>query len=99
MDTGGADAAPSDGAASDTAADKSDGFVAKSVWQGVSYTPYPFVLKIDKRTGYKFTGTIEWSTLDAKTKVRGSIKDGKIELEEHQVVRGGDSVSVPNKYN
>jgi hypothetical protein len=75
-----------------------DQFRAKSQWRGVCYTPFPFVLDIERRTQNNFTGTMIWPTMEnSTTKVRGSISpSGELQFEEYEVITGHDVVDVPN---
>eukprot|EP01103_Thecamoeba_quadrilineata_P012569 TRINITY_DN3278_c0_g1_i1.p1 TRINITY_DN3278_c0_g1~~TRINITY_DN3278_c0_g1_i1.p1 ORF type:complete len:506 (-),score=138.01 TRINITY_DN3278_c0_g1_i1:116-1633(-) len=66
-------------------------------------TEYPFVMKIleskDKKDKKKISGHIKWPTLKKSvTKFKGSFKNGKIEFEEYEIVKGKDEVEVPMKY-
>jgi len=77
-------------------------FQNKAELKGVYYSrTYPFTLLIQKKTGDKIFGTIEWSSLNSTiTRFKGSIdeKSNSIQFEEYEVVEG-DDVDVPNKYN
>jgi len=76
-----------------------DNFRQNSIWKGICYTPFPFELRIEKRQKDAFTGTMSWPTIeDSKTKVRGTISDGKLEFEEFEVIKGDDDVDVPNYF-
>jgi len=76
-----------------------DNFRQNSLWKGICYTPFPFTLSIEKRQKNSFTGVMSWPTIeDSKTKVRGTIADGKLEFEEYEVIKGFDDVDVPNVF-
>eukprot|EP01089_Gocevia_fonbrunei_P017795 TRINITY_DN5882_c0_g1_i1.p1 TRINITY_DN5882_c0_g1~~TRINITY_DN5882_c0_g1_i1.p1 ORF type:complete len:321 (-),score=66.03 TRINITY_DN5882_c0_g1_i1:64-1026(-) len=79
---------------------KNDFFTTSSKWKGICYTPTPFVLEIESRNGNQWGGVMTWPTIDdSKTKVKGSLCDGKVIFEEYEVASGDDiEMETPNHF-
>ncbi|EFA76146.1 BRCT domain-containing protein [Heterostelium album PN500] len=79
--------------------------LAGSEWAGVCTVDgdhYPMTLKVDTldaSTG-ELNGTLSWATLGgAITKIKGTVKEGKFDFEEYELVSGDpDEIELPNSY-
>jgi len=60
---------------------------------------FPFQLDILQVDGKKFTGSIQWPTLNnAKTKLRGTIENEVVKFEEYEAISNADDVQLPSNY-
>eukprot|EP01113_Clastostelium_recurvatum_P040758 TRINITY_DN6373_c0_g1_i1.p1 TRINITY_DN6373_c0_g1~~TRINITY_DN6373_c0_g1_i1.p1 ORF type:complete len:439 (+),score=129.21 TRINITY_DN6373_c0_g1_i1:33-1319(+) len=81
----------------------SSNLVGGSEWMGVCSYPaddeyFNFTLKVDSVKGDAVLGTIEWPTLSAKTKFKGTLKGNDFTFQEYEAIAGEDEVQLPADY-
>ncbi|EGG18952.1 hypothetical protein DFA_02692 [Cavenderia fasciculata] len=72
--------------------------VAGASFEGNLIQQFPLVLKITSRKSPKTVeGTIEWTQLSTKTKIKGTVDGDQIQFTEYEVF-AGDGVELPVEY-